>query len=327
MPPRGLELARRFYDEAVRPILERSFPRLEHAAGLIGPGSEILGYDDDLSTDHDWGPRAQLFVRDAGFAPEVESALARELPAEFGGFRAHRVEVFATADYLRERIGVDPLEGFGVADWLMTPSQRLLELTAGAVFADPIGDLTRVRELLDWYPHDVWLVVMAGHWRRVAQLEHVAGRTASRVVAASLVRELMRLALLQERRYPPYAKWLETAYAALKRPEAPVLEAALAAASAPERKAALVEASEAVARRHGELGVTEPVEPTVRPFHDRPYLVLLADRFVNALHEAVSDPALPARAPAGGIDAIVDNAHILTRPALWRRLVNLYDRA
>jgi hypothetical protein len=90
-----------------------------------------------------------------------------------------------------------------------------------------------VRELLAWYPNDVWLVVMAGHWRRIAQLEHLPGRATStgdemgsHVIVASLVRELMRLALLQERRYPPYPKWIGTAYASLGRPEAPALAAA-----------------------------------------------------------------------------------------------------
>jgi hypothetical protein len=250
--PRGVELARRFYLEAVRPILERRFPRLEHAAALIGRGSEVLGYDDDVSTDHHWGPRVQLFVRDLEPAAEVERALAHELPVEFGGFPTsfgppdelgtrllvpletgpvdHRVETLRLDEYLRELLGVDPLAGFGVVDWLVTPSQRLLEVTAGGVFADPIGDLTRVRELLAWYPHDVWLVAMAGHWRRVAELEHLAGRSASRgdeagsrAIAASLVRDLMKLALLQERRYPPYPKWLGTAYASLRRAEAPAL--------------------------------------------------------------------------------------------------------
>ena len=53
----GLELSRRFYFEAVRPILDRSFPDLEHAAALIGHGSELLGFDDELSQDHQWGAR------------------------------------------------------------------------------------------------------------------------------------------------------------------------------------------------------------------------------------------------------------------------------
>jgi hypothetical protein len=73
--------------------------------------------------------------------------------------------------------------------------------------------------------------------------------------------------------------------------------------------------------------VTEPVEPSVRQFWNRPFRVLFADRFVDALLDAVSDRRLAAAASAGAIDAVCDNVHVLTRPLLWRRLVNLYDRA
>jgi Domain of unknown function (DUF4037) len=354
---RGLELSRRFYFESVRPIVERRFPRLEHAAALIGEGSEVLGYDDDISTDHHWGPRVQLFLRDAAPAGDIERVLAHELPSSFaglptnfgpplepGGARllepvkqgpvAHRVEASTVGGFCRDQIGVDPLERLEPADWLVTPAERLLELTAGEVFADPVGDLTTVRELLAWYPHDVWLVVMAGHWRRIAQLEHFVGRTGSRgdelgsrLVAASLVRDLMRLALLQERRYPPYPKWLGTAYAQLGRPEQGALEAALAAPGWREREDELVRACARVAAAHNALGVTERLDPRVRPFHGRPFRVLFADRFSEALRAAVSDP--DARAVdhlAGSIDAVSDSTDVLTGPRLWRRLAGLYDR-
>jgi hypothetical protein len=353
---RGLELSRRFYAEAVRPILDRRFPRLEHAAALVGPGSEVLGYDDETSQDHHWGPRVQIFLADPSATAAAEAALAHELPTTFAGWPtnfgpgdeigvrllvpveagpvAHRAECLDLRAFLRERLGVDPLQAFGVADWLVTPSQRLLELTAGAVFCDPLGDLTAVRELLAWYPDDIWLFVMAGHWRRVAQLEHLHGRAGSRgdelgsrLIAGSLVDDLVRLGFLQARRYPPYPKWLGIAYAELARPEEPALRAALAAPAWREREDALVEAYRLVAAAHNALCVTEQVDPDVRPFHGRPFRVLSADRFVEALRAAIDDPDVGGIDHlAGAVDAVSDNTDILTRPPLWRALRGLYDR-
>jgi hypothetical protein len=346
----GLELSRRFYDEAVRPILDLRFEGLQHAAALIGPGSEVLGFDDETSRDHQWGPRLQLFVPDMDVGAAIVRTLADELPTDFAGFPtsfgpteepgtlrmvavasgpvAHRVAARVLRGYLRERLGVDPLEGWSAADWLATPAQRLLELTAGAVFHDSVGDLTRVRELLDWYPRDVWLLVMAGHWRRIAQQEHLHGRAGlvgdelgSRLLGASLVRDVMHLGFLQRRRYPPYPKWLGTAYAQLDLEEADALRAALAAPDWKSREDALVAAYEAVARRHGELGVTPPVDPTVRRFFERPIRVLFADRFADALREAVEDPAVRSlEHEPGGIDAVSDNTDVRSNPRLWRRL-------
>ena len=52
----GAGLSRRLYHEVVRPILSARFPDLRHAAPLLGLGSEVLGFDDEMSTDHDWKP-------------------------------------------------------------------------------------------------------------------------------------------------------------------------------------------------------------------------------------------------------------------------------
>ena len=64
----GLALSRLFYTEQVRPLLDASFPGLAHTAALIGSGSDVLGFDTPRSTDHDWGPRLQLFLADSGLA-------------------------------------------------------------------------------------------------------------------------------------------------------------------------------------------------------------------------------------------------------------------
>ena len=352
----GIELARQLWADAVEPILSHRFPGLDAAAALVGYGSEVLGFDDEISQDHHWGPRLFLFVRgdDLPQAGKIGDALATELPVDIAGVPtnfgppgadgsrmplavehgpvAHRVDVHTVSTFMCSEIGFDPLEEIAVADWLVTPTQQLLRVTAGAVFSDPIGELTVAREALRWYPHDVWLLAMAGEWRRVAQLEHLMGRAGdrgdelgSRLIGARLVEVLMRIGFLQARLYAPYPKWFGSAYALLDRPEQQALEGALAAASWPEREAALVDALRAAATAHNELAVTEPVDPEPRPFHGRVFRVLDAHRLVHALREAIQDPDVRRiEHDAGAIDAVSTNGDLLTEPTLWRRLTSLY---
>ena len=49
----GITLARKYYDVVVAPLLDRWCPGVSYAAARIGTGSEVLGLDDDMSTDHD----------------------------------------------------------------------------------------------------------------------------------------------------------------------------------------------------------------------------------------------------------------------------------
>ena len=75
----GLELCRNFYAEVVAPAVGA-----RHGAALLGPGSDVLGYDTERSTDHDWGPRCQLFVQ-ASDLDEVRSRVLTSLPKAHGG--------------------------------------------------------------------------------------------------------------------------------------------------------------------------------------------------------------------------------------------------
>ncbi|MFE9690285.1 DUF4037 domain-containing protein [Micromonospora sp. NPDC005806] len=345
----GLTLCRRFHEEVVAPLLARRLPGLPYAAGLLDGGSELLGLDTPRSTDHDWGPRSQLFVVDPADVAPMRAVLDAELPAEFlgwptrfaggpnvrlGAVRAdgdrHGVTVDELGEWLRGRLACDPRAGMGVADWLSAPTQRLAELTGGAVFHDGLdGTLIAVRAALAWYPDDVWRHVVATGWQRVGQAEHLVGRCAevgdelgSRLVAAGLARDLMRLGLLLHRRWPPYAKWLGTVFAALPA-AAPVVDAlddAIGPGDWPTREAGLVRALEAVATWTNETGLAERVDPGVRPFHDRPFLVLRAERFVSALRAAITDPGLRDRPPLGSVDQYLDNVDVLTRPERVRRV-------
>jgi Domain of unknown function (DUF4037) len=328
----GLRLAGEFYAEVVRPLLDREFPGLRYAAALLGPGSEVLGLDTARSADHDWGPRLQVFLLDADSgsrAGAVDAMLAGRLPAEFGGWPVafevtrepgrpgrHRVEVTGLGSWLRGQLGFDPRAGVTVRDWLSAPWQRLAELTGGAVFHDEFGELTSVRAALAWYPHDLWLYVLRCQWQRIGQEEAFPGRCAevgdelgSVVVTARLVRDIMRLWLLMHRRYPPYSKWLGSAFGGAPGTETlrVHLSGALAATDWAERERHLVTAYETVAAAHNELGLTGVIDPSVRFYYDRPFRVLECGRFSEALSRAIADPVIRRLPPADTADQALDS--------------------
>ncbi len=88
---KGLDLAERYYHEAVAAVIARRFPLLRdrHAAGLTGYGSDVLGHDDEISRDHEWGPRCFLWLGERDYhryARALNEALSRELPAAFLGY-------------------------------------------------------------------------------------------------------------------------------------------------------------------------------------------------------------------------------------------------
>jgi Domain of unknown function (DUF4037) len=226
------------------------------------------------------------------------------------------VEVTGLGPWLTSQLGFDPRPAVTLLDWLAIPAQRLAEFTSGEVFHDGPGELSRARATMAWYPHDVWLYQLACQWRRIEQEEAFPGRCAeagddlgSAVVTARLVRDLMRLCLLMDQRYPPYSKWLGTAFARL--PGIAGLTASLAAAlsagSWPVREQHLREAYEAVAARHNQLDLTPPLDTRTRGFYDRPYQVIDAARFMAALREAITDPQIRQLPPTGAIDQFVDN--------------------
>src|ERR1700690_828957 len=85
----GLELSRLFYTEAVKPILDADFPDLRYDAALIDSGSEVLGFDTEMSRDHHWGPRVSIFVSASDqpqVAETIRETLRHRLPYTFRGY-------------------------------------------------------------------------------------------------------------------------------------------------------------------------------------------------------------------------------------------------
>jgi len=331
---KGAQVARRYHDEIVGPLLTRLCPHLVYAAARLGEGSDVLGLDDAMSTDHGWGLRLSVLLDDAGKVDEVRALLDAELPETFAGLPVRfplnddgpailAVDVAGVAAFLQRRLGADPRQALTPHQWLGLTGQSVLEVVAGPVFADTGDLLGSARRRLRWYPEPLWLYVLAAGWQRVSQEMPFVGRTGmrgddigSRIIAARLARDLAHLAFLTERRWPPYPKWFGTVLADL--PVAGVsagLQQALAAADWPVREAGLVAAIDAVHARQVAAGLPVPATSPVEPFWSRPFRTVGAS-IVDGLTAAITDPqvrALPVG--AGSVEQWIDNVDVLARPA------------
>jgi hypothetical protein len=331
----GEELSRRFHAEVVAPLLAEAMPRLGYAAGRLGSGSDVLGFDDAMSRDHDWGCRLTLLVDEADrtAVPQITGLLERELPESYQGYPVrfpvtfdpspgHKVEVATVTGFASSRLGVDPTGGLPVLDWLVLTGQSVLEVIAGQVFTDRTAWLTPVRAVLRWYPPDIERYVLAAAWQRLSQEMPMVGRTAergdepgSRLLSARLAGDLMWMAFALSRQWPPYPKWRGTAFQALE--IAADLTGPLAAAvTAPGwrgRENGLAQACEVLLSAQRVRGLPAPA-PAVTRFWDRPYRTV--DQAVNkALLADITNPDLTRLPLVGSIEQWVSSADILTSSA------------
>lgn len=357
----GLDLNEQFYHQVIGPLLTNHFPNLRHSAALIGYGSDVLGYDTELSTDHNWGPRLQLFLNPADhsvYSDSVDQLMRRQLPHRFKGYGVnfsapdagdggtqqmeesatgevhHLLEIVTIPSYFQRYLGRDPYAPLAPLDWLTLGEQKLLEVTAGRVFHDGLEEVEPIRVKYAYYPHDVWLYRLAAQWTRIAQEEAFMGRCGdvgdelgSHIVAARLVREVMRLAFLLERKYAPYSKWFGTAFSRLDcgAQLTPLLNRVLDSNPWQARQEPLCAAYVFLGEMQNALAIAERVEPTITDYFNRPYKVIFAGRFGEAAKAAIEDEqvkALPS--DLGAADQLVDSTDVTSNAALMQKLRALY---
>ena len=364
----GLELNRLYFDEVVKPLLESRFPELCYSAGLMGEGSDVLGFDDEMSRDHNWGPMVDLFLTEedhAQHAKEIDQTLRDRLPLKFRGYSTsfsdgvvytreekssgpvnHRVGILTIKRFFLWYLGYDLDDPIAAADWLTFPEHKLLTITRGGVFHDPL-DLSDVRHRFRYYPQDVWLYLLACAWALIEEEEALMGRAGavgdevgSAIIASRLVRDLMGLCFLMERRYAPYAKWFGTAFnqLACANDLMPYLQGVVSAETWEQREEHFVGAYERIAAIHNALGLTKPIPQEPIALHRRPFKVIAPQGFQREILRQIKDKDVKRIASRpwliGGIDQLRGNTEIisfsmsayLTSYPRWRRkLRRLYQ--
>jgi hypothetical protein len=341
----GGELARRFFLEAVKPVIDEHLPNIGYLAGRLGSGSDVLGYDDPTSADHDFGCRLTVLVDDpaAPLLRELDRRLEADLPVAFGGRPVrfpttwdarvhHKIDLPTVHDFAVSRLGVDASRPLTAAEWLCLTGQSVLEVIGGPIFHDTTAAYRPLAARLAWYPDDVWHYVLAAGWQRLSQELPFVGRAGDRgdhlgsaVSALRLTRDVLHLAFLLERRWPPYPKWLGTALPQL--PVGAALGASLGeidgASSWRGHQAALGDAIDVVAARQVTLGLPCPV-PVVAPFFDRPFITT-NETIPTALLEEVGDQRLRTMPLIGSIEQWSDNIDLLSNPVLRAAATTMYE--
>ena len=161
----GLEIARGYYEEFVKPMLESEFADILPflAVGFVGSGSEHYGYDDEISRDHDFEPGFCIFlpgedVVDRRRAFQLERAYAK-LPKEYARIKRQNISpvggnrngVIRTSDFYLKAVGSETGQ-LSLEQWLRLPDYALAEAVNGEVFFDNYGEYSKIRENLICMP-------------------------------------------------------------------------------------------------------------------------------------------------------------------------------
>ena len=267
---KGLELARKFYEEHGQEMIATRFADVADriCIGLVGEGSECLGYDDEISTDHDFEPAFCLFIAkedEKKFGFELERAYSK-LPKQFMGYERQKLSaaggkrhgVIVIDDFYKKFLGAANAPDT-IKRWLYTPSQSLLNASNGEVFRDDLGLFSAIRnEIKKGYPRDIRLKKIAAHTIFMAQaglynyprLIKRGEAGASQLAVFEFVKNAISVIYLLNNRYEPFYKW---AYRGMRELEilgnlCSPLAALTELGNSPEESAAKVETIEEIAQ-------------------------------------------------------------------------------
>ena len=225
---KGLELAKKYYLECGKEVLEKDFSDIFEylAIGLMGSGSECYGFDDELSKDHDFEPGFCIFLPEQDIVDEkrafdLERAY-NKLPKEFLGYKRNIISpaglkrhgVFRASQYFLDRIGSKDGK-LSIQNWLTIPDYILSELTNGEIFKDEHGLLLNIRNNLMNMPEDILFKKLAGnlfimHQAGIYNYPRLIERKelgASKLALNEYINASMRVIFLLNRTYMPYYKW------------------------------------------------------------------------------------------------------------------------
>ncbi|MBQ9984222.1 MAG: DUF4125 family protein [Lachnospiraceae bacterium] len=194
----NLERCRTFYQQYGKPMIEERFSEYADriAVGLVGEGSDCFGFDDHISTDHDYevgfcmwltqedyaaigadlqAAYEELFVQrnrllnasddndSDGALAEKETDTSSHYANNKNRFIDNRRGVFSINEFCNHLLGThadfeeNDFGKKGQIDYLTIEEYRFAMLVNGEVFRDDLGIFTTIRKQVQgYYPEEVW---------------------------------------------------------------------------------------------------------------------------------------------------------------------------
>jgi hypothetical protein len=244
----GFEIAKKcFYDWCLPTVLNKNFPDIsKRVAACILWGSQAIDNDDDISTDHGWGPLFDLLLTEEDYnkyGVNLQVCLNGSGKKDYPGYllqpgsRNYRPEISMRGDEVLEAtINVMSIPGFlqklfnnayplqGLSSWKYLDESILYFCRHGKIFYDPLQVLTEELKPYKNYPEAILKRRVYTELRKFCMFGHYNYERIVRrndlvtisICKTGLVNSAMALVMLLNNDYAPYFKWLHAEF--LKQP-------------------------------------------------------------------------------------------------------------
>ena len=231
----NLDRSKALYEKYGRTMIHEKFPAYEEriAVGFVGEGSDCFGFDDEISTDHDYAPGFCMWLLQSDYDQigerlqiEYEELIERYCREDgVNLFLSDRRGAFSINDFYNGILGTGVDFEKNIESYMHSTvdipyeeigEYQLATAVNGEVYVDEAGCFTAIRkQLLKYYPDMVWRRKLAqcfhdfaqygqsNYARMMARKDYVtAGVCVGKAIEAA-----MDLAYLLNRNYAPYYKW------------------------------------------------------------------------------------------------------------------------
>ena len=218
----GLEIAEivaKYTSEFIKAKYPDLYSRI--CLALVGVGSECLGFDDEISEDHDFSSRCQLFLDDSDYKTyksDLESSLkifCKDLESLTSNLKDVNVEIMPIPNFYKYYTLFENGPKTE-SEYRKVPMDLLCVATNGKVFLDNLGKFSEIRNrLLNFYPEDIRLKKIAFQLNKMAQSGQYnynrmikrGDTVAANIAQGEFVKHYLEFVHLLNKKYMPFYKW------------------------------------------------------------------------------------------------------------------------